>query len=66
MLSRIPFLSIPDRGIHNPGSNNNKRGRGERLVVSPLFVNLKFHRIENYLIFEKAQKKNLSQLTKNY
>jgi len=50
--------------IH-PGSKiSNKRGAKKKIVIF-VFCSHKYHKIENYFIFELA-KKNLVQLTKNY
>jgi hypothetical protein len=47
------FLPIPDLG-----SRNSNRDRGvKKFVVIPFFWSHKFHKIENYFIFEMLKKK---------
>ena len=54
-----PGSRIPDLGsqISDPGSkNSNKREGWKKLVVKPFFCSHKFHKIENYFIFEMLKK----------
>ena len=40
--------------------------KGKNFVVLPFYCSHKFRKIVNYLIFQQVQKKNLSQLTKEF
>jgi hypothetical protein len=60
-LSRILIFTHPGSQISDPGSripdpkNSNKSEK--KFVVIPFFCSHKFHKIENYLIFEMLKKK---------
>ncbi len=64
-LSRIPdpgswFLPIPDPGswIPDPGSKNSNKREGEKKnFCHTFFCSHKFHKIENYFIFDMLNKK---------
>ncbi len=56
------FLPIPD-----PGSkNSNKREGWKKNCCHTFLCCHKFHKIENYFMFEVLKKKNLGQFSKNY
>jgi hypothetical protein len=61
-LSRIQFFTHPGSRIQKP---QQKRGVKKKLL-SYLFCSHKFHKIENYFIFEMRKKKNLAQFSNNY
>ncbi len=56
-------MLIPDLGSWFVSNNSNKR---ENLLSYLFFYNHKFHKNKMNFIFEPVQKKDLSQLTKNY
>jgi hypothetical protein len=48
---------IPDLGSRIPDPKTATKERGDKNFVSNLFCSHKFHKIENYLIFEILKKK---------
>jgi hypothetical protein len=59
-FSRIPdpnFLPIPDPGSLIQGTNHNKKKGRKTICCHTFFCSHKFHKIENYFIFEILMKK---------
>ncbi len=56
-LSRILIFSHPRSRISEPRSNNNSKKGGRKFVLSNLFCSHKFHKIENYFIFEQVKER---------
>jgi hypothetical protein len=54
--SRILVLSIPDPGRRIPDPKTTTKERGEKNLLSYLFCSHKFHKTENYFIFEMLKK----------
>ncbi len=59
-----PGSRIPDLGSRISDPKKGTKVEGEKLVVLSFFRSHKYHKIENYSIFELEKKKN--QITKNY
>jgi hypothetical protein len=67
-LYRILIFVHPGSRISEPGfriQKQQQKGEGEKkLVVLPFFCSHKYHKFENYFIFELAKKKIWSNLQK--
>jgi hypothetical protein len=63
------FSQIPDPDFYTsriPDPKTATKERGEKFfVVIPCFVATKYHKIENYFIFEMLKRKNMDQFSKN-
>ncbi len=55
--SRILIFTHPGSRISDPGSKTATNERGEKNFCHIFFCSHKFHKIENYFIFEKLKKK---------
>jgi hypothetical protein len=64
-LSIIPDPDFYPSQILDPKTATNARGEN-KISCHTFFRSHKFHKIENYLIFEMLKKKNLAQFSKNY
>jgi hypothetical protein len=60
-----PGSQIPDIGSRIQ-KQQQKRVVKKKIYYHTFFCSQKFHKIENYFIFEMLEDKNLAQFSKNY